>query len=172
MGTGMTNSIPDYREREWDVVIPGNDREREREWLQKIGSNFIVCRKNKRRCSYHIFSQAYHCIANVKTTQHTTQICSNISLTKEMPRITQKIKTGHFLDMSTLWYVMNVAIGWVALPIVVVHRNVKSFCQSYQGSLGVCVALSFVNHHVATFQGCHIGYSKLNDVQILKCEWI
>ena len=61
-GTGMTNSIPDFREREWDVVIPGNDREREREWRQKIGSNFIFCRKN---FISHFFSQTYqNCIVN------------------------------------------------------------------------------------------------------------
>ena len=59
-GTGMTNSIPNFREREWDVVIPGNDREREREWPQKIGSNFIFCRKDKRRLLYQISSQTYH----------------------------------------------------------------------------------------------------------------
>ena len=32
-GNGVENSIPDFRERKWDVVIPGNDREQER----KIG---------------------------------------------------------------------------------------------------------------------------------------
>ena len=71
-----------------------------------------------------------------------------------MLRITHKTKTGDFL--STLWYMMNVAIGWVVSPIVVVHRNLKSFCQSYQGSLGVWVALSLVKHDVATSQGCHM----------------
>ena len=30
-GNGNGNSIPEFWEREWDVVIPGNDRERERE---------------------------------------------------------------------------------------------------------------------------------------------
>ena len=29
-----------------------------------------------------------------------------------------------------------------------------------------CPELSFINHDVATSQGCHIGYSKLNDVPI------
>ena len=33
----MKNLIPDFLEREWDdVVIPGNDREREREWCQIV----------------------------------------------------------------------------------------------------------------------------------------
>ena len=50
----MTNSIPDFWERESDIVIAGNDWEREREWRQKIGSNFVCCRKNKRRLLYHL----------------------------------------------------------------------------------------------------------------------
>ena len=54
---GMKNPIPNFRERECDVVIPGNDRERERECPQKIGSNFIFCCKNKRRLLYQISSQ-------------------------------------------------------------------------------------------------------------------
>ena len=35
-GNGNGNSIPEFWEREWDVVIPGNDREWEREWHRKI----------------------------------------------------------------------------------------------------------------------------------------
>ena len=59
---GNGNSIPEFWEREWDVVIPGNDREREREWHQKIRSNFIFCRKN---FISHFFSQTYqNCIVN------------------------------------------------------------------------------------------------------------
>ena len=42
MGTGMTNSFPDFWEREWDVVIPGNDREREWEWRQKNRVKFCM----------------------------------------------------------------------------------------------------------------------------------
>ena len=29
IGNGNENSIPEFREREWGVVIPGTDRERE-----------------------------------------------------------------------------------------------------------------------------------------------
>ena len=37
LGMEMKNLIPDFLEREWDdVVIPGNDREREREWCQIV----------------------------------------------------------------------------------------------------------------------------------------
>ena len=38
-GNGNGNSIPNFWEREWDVVIPGNDRERE--WHRKIEWKFF-----------------------------------------------------------------------------------------------------------------------------------
>ena len=41
-GNGNENSIPKFREREWDVVIPENDQEREREWHRKMKWNFFV----------------------------------------------------------------------------------------------------------------------------------
>ena len=40
-GNGNGNSIPAFREREWDIVIPGNDREREWEWHRKIEWKFF-----------------------------------------------------------------------------------------------------------------------------------
>ena len=40
---GMENSIPDFRERKCDVVIPGNDREWE--WGKKWGNLFILLQK-------------------------------------------------------------------------------------------------------------------------------
>ena len=41
-GNGNGNSIPAFREREWDVVIPGNDREWERELHRKIEWKFFI----------------------------------------------------------------------------------------------------------------------------------
>ena len=41
-GNWNGNSIPAFREREWDVVIPGNDWELERELHRKIESNFFI----------------------------------------------------------------------------------------------------------------------------------
>ena len=42
-GKGKEKVIPNFREREWEAGIPGNGREREREWLLKIQSNFEFC---------------------------------------------------------------------------------------------------------------------------------
>ena len=41
-GNGNGNSIPAFREREWDIVIPGNDREWERELHRKIEWQFFI----------------------------------------------------------------------------------------------------------------------------------
>ena len=41
-GNGNGNSIPAFREREWDIVIPGNDREWERELHRKIDWKFFI----------------------------------------------------------------------------------------------------------------------------------
>ena len=41
-GNGNGNSIPAFREREWDVVIPVNDREWERELHRKIEWKFFI----------------------------------------------------------------------------------------------------------------------------------
>ena len=41
-GNGNGKSIPEFWEREWDVIIPGNDRERE--WHRKIEWTFFVIR--------------------------------------------------------------------------------------------------------------------------------
>ena len=35
-GKGMKKGIPEIRERESEAIIPGNGREREREWNEKI----------------------------------------------------------------------------------------------------------------------------------------
>ena len=35
-GTGIENSIPKVQERESEAIIPGNGREWEREWNEKI----------------------------------------------------------------------------------------------------------------------------------------
>ena len=47
-GNGNENCLPDFWEREWDAGIPGNGREREREWLLKIQSKFEFCPKTER----------------------------------------------------------------------------------------------------------------------------
>ena len=41
-GNGNGNSIPAFREREWDIVIPGHDREWEWELHRKIEWKFFI----------------------------------------------------------------------------------------------------------------------------------
>ena len=59
-GNGNGNSIPEFWEREWDIVIPGNDRELEREWHRKI------------------FRNTTYIILHCNCPQIPQQICSNI----------------------------------------------------------------------------------------------
>ena len=161
MGTGMTNSIPNFweREREWQIPFPtfGNGNETllfpgmigngNGNGLKKLGQilYFVV----KIRGVFYIrflVKLTINCIVNIdKCDELLNTNLFKYFINKEMQRIIRKAKSGCFLDMSSLRHMMIVAMGWVALPIVVVHRNSKSFCQSYQGSLGVWVALSWVS---------------------------
>ena len=95
-------------------------------------------------------------------------ICSNISLTKEMPRITRKAKTRCFFghefaqtyDDCCNW--MSCIAHSCSSPEL--KELLSELSRKFRGVS--CPELSFINHDVATSHGCHIGYSKLNDVPI------
>ena len=51
MGMRVENSIPDFWEREWDVAIPGN----EREWVWQVPFIPDICHRHHRRCLCKFF---------------------------------------------------------------------------------------------------------------------
>ena len=99
---------------------------------------------------------------------YATMICSNISLTIVMQRISKKRKTRTFFGHGYALTYDNCCIAYSCGS-----SERKELLSEISRKFRGVSCPEFHYHDEATSQGCNIGYVQiLNDVQILKCEWI